>query len=74
MRYVKTTFKDNVLVVDPTEMVSVPMPTGKINSLRASYYFMGALLTKYGEAVVGLPGGCDLGPRPLINILKASEL
>lgn len=68
--HVKTTFENNVLVIDPTEMVSVPMPTGKINSLRASYYFMGALLTKYGEAVVGLPGGCDLGPRPIDQHIK----
>lgn len=68
--HVKTTFENNVLVIDPTEMVSVPMPTGKINSLRASYYFMGALLTKYGKAVVGLPGGCDLGPRPIDQHIK----
>ncbi len=60
---VKTTFENNQLEIDPTHIVSVPMPSGKINSLRASYYFMGALLGKFGEGVVGLPGGCDLGPR-----------
>jgi len=53
------------LTIDPTNVQSVPMPSGKINSLRASYYFMGALLGKFGEAVVGLPGGCNLGPRPI---------
>lgn len=67
---VKTTFDGSTLVIDPTEMVSIPMPTGKINSLRASYYFMGALVSKYGEAVVGLPGGCDLGPRPIDQHVK----
>ena len=46
------------------------MPNGKIKSLRASYYFMGALLTKFGQGVVGLPGGCFLGPRPIDQHLK----
>lgn len=67
---VRTEFKDGDLLIDPTEMVSIPMPSGKINSLRASYYFMGALLAKFGEGVVGLPGGCDLGPRPIDQHLK----
>lgn len=69
----KTTFKDNTLVIDPTEIVSVPMPKGKINSLRASYYFMGSLLGKFGEGVVGLPGGCYLGPRPIDLHIKGFE-
>ena len=67
---VKTDFNGSTLVIDPTEMVSVPMPSGKIKSLRASYYFMGALLTKFGGGVVGLPGGCFLGPRPIDQHLK----
>ncbi|MFK4567075.1 UDP-N-acetylglucosamine 1-carboxyvinyltransferase [Enterococcus sp. UD-01] len=69
----KTTFKENTLVIDPTEIVSVPMPKGKINSLRASYYFMGSLLGKFGEGVVGLPGGCYLGPRPIDLHIKGFE-
>lgn len=67
---VKTEFNGSMLIIDPTEMVSIPMPSGKINSLRASYYFMGALLSKFGQGVVGLPGGCDLGPRPIDQHLK----
>ncbi|MCO8288650.1 UDP-N-acetylglucosamine 1-carboxyvinyltransferase [Tetragenococcus halophilus] len=70
---VKTTFENNQLEIDPTLTVSVPMPSGKINSLRASYYFMGALLGKFGEGVVGLPGGCDLGPRPINLHIKGFE-
>lgn len=67
---VKTEFDGSTLVIDPSEMVSIPMPNGKIKSLRASYYFMGALLTKFGQGVVGLPGGCFLGPRPIDQHLK----
>ncbi|MGB3161731.1 UDP-N-acetylglucosamine 1-carboxyvinyltransferase [Carnobacterium sp.] len=68
--HVKTDFDGSTLIIDPTEMISIPMPSGKIQSLRASYYFMGALLTKYGQGVVGLPGGCFLGPRPIDQHLK----
>lgn len=67
---VKTDYNGSTLVIDPTDMVSVPMPSGKIQSLRASYYFMGSLLSKFGEGVVGLPGGCFLGPRPIDQHLK----
>lgn len=70
---VRTNFSDNTLMIDPTNIVSIPMPSGKINSLRASYYFMGALLGKFGEAVVGLPGGCYLGPRPIDLHIKGFE-
>ncbi|EOH89413.1 UDP-N-acetylglucosamine 1-carboxyvinyltransferase 1 [Enterococcus asini ATCC 700915] len=71
---VKTTFQNNTLEIDSTELVSIPMPSGKINSLRASYYFMGALLGRFGEAVVGLPGGCYLGPRPIDLHIKGFEM
>lgn len=67
-----TRSEDN-LTIDPRGIQNVPMPYGKINSLRASYYFYGSLLGRYGEATVGLPGGCDLGPRPIDLHLKAFE-
>ncbi|HEM6636056.1 TPA: UDP-N-acetylglucosamine 1-carboxyvinyltransferase [Enterococcus faecium] len=66
-------FSNNILEIDPREVVSIPMPHGKINSLRASYYFMGTLLGKFGEAVVGLPGGCYLGPRLIDLHVKGFE-
>lgn len=65
--------KEDSLIIDPRSVKDMPMPFGKINSLRASYYFYGSLLGRYGQATVGLPGGCDLGPRPIDLHLKAFE-
>lgn len=65
--------EEDTLEIDPRGIKKQPMPYGKINSLRASYYFYGSLLSRFGEATVGLPGGCDLGPRPIDLHLKAFE-
>ena len=65
--------KEDSLIIDPRGVKDMPMPFGKINSLRASYYFYGSLLGRYGQATVGLPGGCDLGPRPIDLHLKVFE-
>lgn len=62
-----------ILTIDTRNVKSMPLPYGKINSLRASYYFNGALLGRFGQATVGLPGGCDLGPRPIDLHIKAFE-
>jgi UDP-N-acetylglucosamine 1-carboxyvinyltransferase len=70
---VTVSFENNRMKIDPTNMKSTPMPSGKIQSLRASYYFMGALLGKFNEGVVGLPGGCYLGPRPIDLHIKGFE-
>ncbi|EJF01966.1 UDP-N-acetylglucosamine 1-carboxyvinyltransferase [Liquorilactobacillus mali] len=67
---VKSVFDKGELEIDPTEIKSVPLPGGAIKSLRASYYFMGALLGKFGEAIVGFPGGDNIGPRPIDQHIK----
>lgn len=53
------------LFIDPSHMVNKPMDIEEVNKLRGSYYFMGALLGKYGHVEILLPGGCYLGPRPV---------
>ncbi len=70
---VSSTFVDDTVEIDPTHIISTPLPSGKIQSLRASYYFMGALLGRFGEAIVGLPGGDDIGPRPIDQHIKGFE-
>ena len=41
-----------------------------IRKIRASYYLLGALLGKYKESIVALPGGCNIGSRPIDQHLK----
>ncbi|WP_173918558.1 UDP-N-acetylglucosamine 1-carboxyvinyltransferase [Halobacillus sp. Marseille-Q1614] len=59
--------------IDPSEMISMPLPNGRVKKLRASYYFMGAMLGRFKKAVIGLPGGCHLGPRPIDQHIKGFE-
>lgn len=54
-------------------MISMPLPNGKVKKLRASYYLMGAMLGRFKQAVIGLPGGCHLGPRPIDQHIKGFE-
>ncbi len=52
--------------IDVTE---VPLELGK--KMRASYYFLGSMLSRFGEGSVPMPGGCNLGARPIDQHLKA---
>ncbi|MGM7634757.1 UDP-N-acetylglucosamine 1-carboxyvinyltransferase [Bacillus sp. Hm123] len=69
----EVTFKDGEMQVDPTNMIAMPLPNGRVKKLRASYYLMGAMLGKFKKAVIGLPGGCHLGPRPIDQHIKGFE-
>ncbi|PTM56781.1 UDP-N-acetylglucosamine 1-carboxyvinyltransferase [Desmospora activa] len=60
----------NEMHIDAAALTNIPLPNGKIKQLRASYYLMGALLGRFGKAMIGLPGGCSLGPRPIDQHLK----
>ena len=66
-------FNDGTMTIDPTTMISMPLPNGNVKKLRASYYLMGAMLGKFKKAVIGLPGGCHLGPRPIDQHIKGFE-
>ena len=63
----------NAIHIDPSRMIDMPLPNGKVKKLRASYYFMGAMLGRFKKAVIGLPGGCHLGPRPIDQHIKGFE-
>lgn len=63
----------DMMRIDPSALVSKPMPNGKVKLLRASYYLMGAMLGRFGEATIGLPGGCNFEPRPIDQHIKGFE-
>ena len=69
----KVEFNEGTMTIDPTEMMSMPLPNGNVKKLRASYYMMGAMLGRFKNAVIGLPGGCHLGPRPIDQHIKGFE-
>ena len=63
-----------VIVVDPANVRSdITIPDEMTRKLRASYYLLGSLLSKYGSASVALPGGCYFGVRPIDQHIKAFE-
>ena len=70
---VTSEMNNDVLRIDPTKIQFAELPSGKVSSLRASYYFMGAMLGRFGKAVVGFPGGDDIGPRPIDQHIKGFE-
>lgn len=69
----KVALDGETMRIDSTEMRLRPMPNGKVKQLRASYYLMGAMLGRFGKAIIGMPGGCNLGPRPIDQHIKGFE-
>ncbi|MBO8230602.1 UDP-N-acetylglucosamine 1-carboxyvinyltransferase [Prochlorococcus marinus str. MU1404] len=67
--------KNNKLEIDSKNVsITEELPYELVNGLRASFFCIGALLSKFGKAKVPLPGGCNIGSRPIdehINGLKA---
>ena len=71
---VKTYVKEpDHIVIDPTDMKNIVLDDLAVTKLRASYYFMGALLGKYKKVRIRMSGGCYLGPRPIDLHLKGFE-
>ena len=68
---VKSSFTHGFLEIDPTQIIEAELPSKAIKSLRASYYFMGALLGRFHRATLTFPGGDNIGPRPIDQHLKA---
>lgn len=64
----------STLEIDPTYIRTPVADYDMVRHMRASSYLMGALLGKFSEAEVALPGGCDFGVRPLDQHLKGFAL
>ena len=61
----------HTLEIDTAHITATSVPNELSRQMRASYYFLGALLGRFGKATVAMPGGCNLGPRPIDQHLKA---
>ena len=69
----KIEFKDETLYIDNTNSKNAEIDEENATKLRASYYFMGVLLAKYGYAEISYPGGCSIGSRPINFHLNGFE-
>ncbi|MBN1448941.1 MAG: UDP-N-acetylglucosamine 1-carboxyvinyltransferase [Bacteroidetes bacterium] len=61
------------LELDTANITSFEAPYQMVKKMRASFYVLGPLLGRYGQARVSYPGGCAWGPRPVDLHLKALE-
>lgn len=64
---------NNVINIDSTEVKSLNANSEDMRKMRASYYFLGALLGRFKEARIELPGGCPIGSRPIDQHIKGLE-
>lgn len=62
------------ICIDPRTVTKTDITSGKTRNIRASYYLLGALLGRLNEVKMLLPGGCNLGSRPIDQHLKGFEL
>ena len=69
----ETDFHEKLLTIDASKVNSFEAPYDLVKTMRASFYVMGPLLARFGEARVSLPGGCAWGPRPVDYHLKGFE-
>lgn len=68
-----TYISGNEVEIDCTNINKTDVPFSMTKKFRASYYFIGALLSRFGKAEVGSPGGCNLGVRPIDQHIKGFE-
>ena len=61
----KVEYNNGTLIIDNSNSHNARIDTEYASKLRASYYFMGILLAKYGRAEIAYPGGCSIGSRPI---------
>ena len=68
-----TWIDDHTVEIDSRNIKSSTASIELTRKFRASYYLLGSLLGRCGRAEVGLPGGCNLGPRPIDQHIKGFE-
>lgn len=61
----KVSFDQSNITINPKNLNTPYAPYKLVKTMRASFYVLGPLIAKFGEAKVSLPGGCAWGPRPV---------
>ncbi len=69
-----TWIDNNTLTIDTTNITTSNAPLDLTSKFRASYYLIGSMLGRKKSIQVGMPGGCNLGPRPIDQHIKGFEL
>ncbi len=64
---------DTTVEIDSKNVVNTSASYDAMRKIRGSYYYIGALLGRFGHAVVAMPGGCNLGVRPIDQHIKGFE-
>jgi len=67
----KCSFSESTAVIDSQSVTETSIPESLMHEMRSSIIFMGAMLGRTGECTVSIPGGCELGPRPIDMHLAA---
>ena len=66
--------KEGTMEVDASTISRTDVPLELCRRMRASSYYIGALLARFGEASVPLPGGCNIGRRPIDQHIKGMRM
>ena len=69
----KTEFNNGSIYIDSTGVNNPEAPYDLVKTMRASFYVLGPLISRFGKVQVSLPGGCAWGPRPVDYHLKGLE-
>lgn len=64
---------EHEMIIDNSNIHTTTAPYDLTSKFRASYYLLGALLSRFGTAQISLPGGCNIGARPIDQHIKAFE-
>ncbi|MFA5522991.1 MAG: UDP-N-acetylglucosamine 1-carboxyvinyltransferase [Tissierellales bacterium] len=65
--------EDGTMIIDTSKISKIVAPYDLSRKIRASYYLLGAGLSRFGEVEVAYPGGCDIGNRPIDQHIKGFE-
>tara|TARA_B110000444_G_C18831821_1_gene593666 strand:+ start:558 stop:1808 length:1251 start_codon:yes stop_codon:yes gene_type:complete len=69
----KVVFNNNILTIDSINAHNPEASYELVKTMRASFYVLGPLISRFGKVKVSLPGGCAWGPRPVDYHLKGLE-